>query len=78
MQLLDELAAFHTFGCPLLLGASRKSFIGRLSRGEAPKQRLAGTLTAHQMGWDRGAQIVRVHDVAEAYQARALWSSASH
>jgi dihydropteroate synthase len=78
LQLLDELAAFHVFGCPLLLGASRKSFIGRLSRGEAPKQRLAGTLTAHQMGWDRGAQIVRVHDVAEACQARTLWSSASH
>jgi dihydropteroate synthase len=75
MRLLDELAAFHGFGCPLLLGASRKSFIGRLSRGEAPKQRLAGTLAAHQMGWDRGAQIVRVHDVAETYQARALWTA---
>ena len=75
VQLLDELAAFHVFGCPLLLGASRKSFIGRLSRGEAPKQRLAGSLAAHQMGWDRGAQIVRVHDVAEAHQARAIWAA---
>lgn len=78
VQLLDELAAFHAFGCPLLLGASRKSFIGRLSRGEAPKHRLAGTLAAHQLGWERGAQIVRVHDVNEAYQARAIWSSVSH
>lgn len=76
VQLIDELAAFHVFGCPVLLGASRKSFIGRLSRGEAPKERLAGTLAAHQMGWDRGAQIVRVHDVAEACQARAIWSAA--
>ncbi len=78
IRLLDELAAFHLFGCPLLLGASRKSFIGRLSRGEAPKQRLAGTLAAHQIGWERGVQIVRVHDVAEACQARAIWASASH
>ena len=76
MQLIDELAAFHGFGCAVLLGASRKSFIGRLSRGEAPKQRLAGTLAAHQMGWERGAQIVRVHDVAEAAQARAIWLAA--
>jgi dihydropteroate synthase len=73
VRLLDELAAFHVFGCPILLGASRKSFIGRLSKDEKPKQRLAGTLAAHQMGYDRGVQIVRVHDVAEAFQARAVW-----
>jgi dihydropteroate synthase len=73
LRLLDELAAFHAFGCPVLLGASRKSFIGRLSKNEKPKQRLAGTLAAHQMGYDRGVQIVRAHDVAEAFQARAVW-----
>jgi dihydropteroate synthase len=73
LQLLEELAAFHVFGCPILLGASRKSFIGRLSRNEKPKQRLAGTLAAHQIGYDRGVQIVRVHDVSEAFQARAVW-----
>ncbi|HET6621900.1 MAG TPA: dihydropteroate synthase [Dongiaceae bacterium] len=76
LRLLDELAAFHVLGCPILLGASRKSFIGRLSRGEPPKHRMAGTLAAHQIGFDRGVQLVRVHDVAEAFQARALWSAA--
>lgn len=76
LRLLDELSAFHMFGCPVLLGASRKGFIGRLSKGEAPKQRLAGTLAAHQIGFDRGAQVVRVHDVAEAFQARAIWAAA--
>ena len=76
LRLLDELAAFHAFGCPVMLGASRKSFIGRLSKSEAPKQRLAGTLAAHQIGFDRGVQIVRVHDVAEAFQARAIWLAA--
>ncbi|HJT12184.1 MAG TPA: dihydropteroate synthase [Dongiaceae bacterium] len=75
LQLLDELAAFHAFGCPILLGASRKSFIGRLSKDEKPKQRLAGTLAAHQAGFDRGVHIVRVHDVAEAFQARAIWAA---
>jgi dihydropteroate synthase len=73
LRLLDDLAAFHAFGCPILLGASRKSFIGRLSKDEMPKQRLAGTLAAHQIGYDRGVQIVRTHDVAEAFQARAVW-----
>jgi dihydropteroate synthase len=75
LRLLDELAAFHAFGCPLLLGASRKSFIGRLSKDEKPKHRIAGTLAAHQMGFDRGVQIVRVHDVADAFQARAIWAA---
>ena len=75
LRLLDELAAFHAFGCPILLGASRKSFIGRLSKDEKPKQRIAGTLAAHQMGFDRGVQIVRVHDVADAFQARAIWAA---
>jgi dihydropteroate synthase len=78
IELIDELAAFHVFGCALLLGASRKSFIGRLSRNEAPKDRVAGTLAAHQAGWDRGVQIVRVHDVNESYQARAVWSALSY
>lgn len=77
LRLLDELAAFHAFGCPVLLGASRKSFIGRLGKGEAPKQRMAGTIAAHQIGFDRGVQIVRAHDVAEAYQARAVWMAAT-
>jgi dihydropteroate synthase len=76
LRLLDELAAFHALGCPVLVGASRKSFIGRLSRGEAPKQRMSGTLAAHQIAFDRGVQIVRVHDVAEAFQARAIWCAA--
>ena len=75
LRLLDELAAFHMFGCPVLLGTSRKAFIGRLSKGEAPKQRLAGTLAAHQVGFERGVQIVRAHDVAEAFQARTIWAA---
>jgi dihydropteroate synthase len=57
----------------LLLGVSRKSFIGRLSRGEDASHRLGGSLAAALAGLDRGVQIVRVHDVAETAQAVAIW-----
>ncbi len=77
LQLFDELAAFHVFGCPVAIGASRTGLIARLSRGEEPKERVAGSLALHQWAMDRGARIVRVHDVAEAAQARALWESLS-
>jgi dihydropteroate synthase len=73
LLLLSELAAFHVFGCPVLLGVSRKGFVGRLSRGEEPKDRMAGSLAAGLAGLDQGVQIIRVHDVAETFQARAIW-----
>jgi dihydropteroate synthase len=73
LALLADLAVYHGLGVPLMLGVSRKSFIGRLSRGEAPKERLAGSLAAGLAGLDRGVQILRVHDVAETVQARAIW-----
>ena len=64
---------FHELGVPILLGVSRKSFIGRLSRKEPAKQRLAGSLAAGLAGLDRGVQMLRVHDVAETRQAIAVW-----
>jgi dihydropteroate synthase len=75
LLILSELAAFQVFGCPVLLGVSRKSFTGRLSRGEPPKDRLPGSLAAALAGLDQGVQIIRVHDVAETYQARAIWQA---
>jgi dihydropteroate synthase len=73
LAILADLALFHGLGCALALGVSRKSFIGRLSRGEDTDHRLAGSLTAALAGLDRGVQIVRVHDVAETAQAVAIW-----
>jgi dihydropteroate synthase len=73
MRLMRELAVFHCFGCPLTLGVSRKSFVGRLSRREPPKERMPGSLTAGLHGLDRGIHILRVHDVAETYQGIAIW-----
>lgn len=72
LLILGELAAFHGFGCPITLGVSRKSFIGRLSRGEKPKERAAGSVALATLGLTQGIQILRVHDVAETFQARAM------
>lgn len=75
LRLLDRLAIFHAIGTPVLLGLSRKSFIARLSRGEAPKDRLAGSLAGVAAGLARGVQIFRVHDVAETLQMIAVWQA---
>jgi len=75
LEILDQMALYHDLGCPLVLGVSRKSFIARLSRGEAPKQRLAGSLAAALAGLARGVQILRVHDVRETAQAAAVWTA---
>jgi dihydropteroate synthase len=71
--LLQNLGMLQELGVAVLLGVSRKSFIGRLSRGEGPKQRLPGSLAAGLAGLDRGVQILRVHDAAETRQAVDIW-----
>ena len=66
-QNLDVIAGLETlarYGCPVLVGLSRKSFIGHVT-GRAVNERLAGTLTADLMALQRGARVLRVHDVAE-------------
>jgi dihydropteroate synthase len=75
IEVLQSLALFHELGVAVLLGVSRKSFIARLSRKEPPKQRLAGSLAAGLAGLNNGAQILRVHDVAETRQALAIWQA---
>ncbi|WP_119460237.1 dihydropteroate synthase [Rhodospirillaceae bacterium SYSU D60014] len=72
-QIMERLALFHDLGCPILLGVSRKSFIGRVSRGEEAKRRFPGSIAAGLAGLSQGVQILRVHDVAETFQARAVW-----
>jgi dihydropteroate synthase len=65
---IAQLAAFKTFGLPLLLGASRKRFIASVSPSQ-PDQRIGGSLASHLYAADNGAAIVRVHDVAPTVQA---------
>jgi dihydropteroate synthase len=72
LALLGSLGLFHGLGCAVLLGASRKSFIGRLT-GAGADDRLPGSIAAALVGAAQGAQILRVHDVAATRQALALW-----
>lgn len=69
LAILRGLSLLHGLGCPILLGVSRKSFIGALSGETDPKARLPGSLAAALAGAAQGAQILRVHDVAETRQA---------
>lgn len=73
VRLLACTSVFHGLGCPVLIGVSRKRFIGALSRNEGPQQRLGGSLAVALDSLYQGAQILRVHDVAETVQAVALW-----
>jgi dihydropteroate synthase len=75
LALLGSLGVIHGLGCPVLLGASRKSFIGRLT-GAGSDDRLPGSIAAALVGAAQGVQILRVHDVAATRQALALWQGA--
>ncbi len=77
LALLRRLDLFHALGCAVLLGASRKRFIGTLSGEEVAERRVAGSLGVALAALGKGVQIVRVHDVRETRQAVALWHAAS-
>ena len=67
-QCIWNLDRFRRLGAPILVGLSRKSFIGRIVGG-APDERLVGTLAADVVALMRGASVLRVHDIAEHQQA---------
>jgi dihydropteroate synthase len=68
MTALARLDELQSFGLPLLVGASRKRFIAAVVPSE-PQERLGGSIAAHLIAAQRGARIVRTHDVAETVQA---------
>lgn len=69
LTLLARLSLLRALGVPIMLGVSRKSFIGRIDEGAGAHQRLPGSLAAALEGWRQGASLLRVHDVAETRQA---------
>jgi dihydropteroate synthase len=75
LALLRALPLFHGFGCPLLLGVSRKALIGGEQRRLTPKERLPGSLAAAMHALDQGVQMLRVHDVRESRQVVDLWQA---
>jgi dihydropteroate synthase len=78
LALIEALPILAQIGCPIMLGASRKRFIGTLSGVEQAEARLAGSLAVALAGAARGAAILRVHDVAETIQALAVWQACAN
>jgi dihydropteroate synthase len=73
LELMNNLALFHSLGCALVLGASRKRTIGALSNEAPADQRLGGSLAFALKAAEQGVQLVRVHDVPETVQALKVW-----
>ena len=76
LMLLGGLTLLHGLGVPLLVGASRKGFIGRLTGETVAARRVPGSLGAAIAIVMQGGQVVRVHDVAATRQALAVWQAA--
>lgn len=75
LQLLAQLPRFASLGVPLLAGLSRKRSIGEITGRDAPQERLHGSLAAHLLAVERGAAMVRVHDVAATVDALKVWQA---
>lgn len=74
LQLLARLDAFADLGVPLLAGLSRKRMLGEIT-GRDVGDRVAGSVAAHLIAAQRGAMLLRVHDVAPLRDALALWQA---
>jgi dihydropteroate synthase len=68
LELLRRLDEIVAIGRPVVIGTSRKSFLGKIT-GRDEQHRLPGTIATNVMAWERGARIFRVHDVAPVVDA---------
>lgn len=75
LALLRGISLFHGLGVPILLGVSRKKFIGDIGGAPIAKDRMAGSVAVGLAALGQGVQILRVHDVKETAQAVRLWQS---
>jgi dihydropteroate synthase len=75
LALLAHLSRLHDLGVAVLLGASRKKFIGTIGGAEMAKDRMPGSVAVALHGAAMGVQILRVHDVTDTAQALALWQA---
>ncbi|MDT8410410.1 MAG: dihydropteroate synthase [Wenzhouxiangellaceae bacterium] len=69
LKLLDQLARFRSLHLPIVCGISRKSMLGRITGRERADQRVVASVAAAVLAAERGADILRVHDVAETMDA---------
>lgn len=72
LAILRRISLYHGLGCPILLGVSRKRFIGQIGGADTPRDRVPGTLALTLAAVAQGIQIHRVHDVAEHAQGLRL------
>jgi dihydropteroate synthase len=75
LALLAQLERFTDLGVPLLAGLSRKRSIGELTGRDDPHGRVHGSVAAHLIAAQRGAKILRVHDVAATVDALKIWNA---
>jgi len=72
LTILGRLEEFRTLGRPIVLGTSRKKFIGTVLGIPGPDQRVLGSMATVALGIERGASVLRVHDVAETVQVARM------
>jgi dihydropteroate synthase len=75
LLLIRGLSLFHGLGCPILLGVSRKRFIGEIGGAQNPADRVGGSIAVGLEGLRQGVQFLRVHDVKETVQAVRLFEA---
>ena len=74
MEIIKKASLFLGLGCPLMIGVSRKSFIGEIISERLPSARLSGSIAAMLKIVSNGVNIVRVHDVKETVDAMKVWN----
>ena len=74
LEIIKKVSLFHGLGCPLMIGLSRKSFIGEIIRERLPAGRLVGSIAAMLETLRSGVHILRVHDVKETADAIKVWN----
>jgi len=74
LEVLKNISIFHSLGCPIMLGVSRKRFITNLYKDLAPKERFPGSIATALQSFNQGIQIMRVHDVPESQQALEIFN----
>jgi len=73
LELISKVSIFHSLGCPLMLGPSRKSFIGKIMKENFKTNRIGGTIASIIMGLNHGVQFFRVHDITECNEAIKIY-----
>lgn len=78
LKFIADLDIFQNLGCPVLIGASRKSMIGSILGDRSVDDRVTGSVAVHYHAMMQGANIIRVHDVKEAHDSLLVFNAISN